>query len=107
MTLLRLAAVSAFVCVCQTTAGAQPITLTLDEALAKARDQAPSILIARARVEEARGRLIGARLRRDNPIIDAASGPRATDAGTLTDVDIGVSQLFETGGQRAARVAGA
>jgi outer membrane protein, heavy metal efflux system len=108
MTFFRLVAVPAFVFVLQTIAGAQSITLTFDEALARARDQAPSVLIARARVEEARGRLAGARIRyRDNPTIDGAVGPRSTDLGTLTDFDIGLTQVFETGGQRAARIAGA
>jgi cobalt-zinc-cadmium efflux system outer membrane protein len=108
MKLLRLAAVPALVCVCQTMAGAQPLTLTLDEALARAREQAPSVLVARARIEEARGRLAGARIRhRDNPTLDIGAGPRSTDTGRLMDVDIGISQVFETGGQRAARVAGA
>jgi len=62
----------------------------------------------RARIDEARGRLAGARIRyRDYPTIDASVGPRSTDVGTLTDVDVGIRQLFETGGQRAARIAGA
>jgi len=108
MSLLRFAAVPAFVCLCQATVAAQSVTLTFDEALARAREQAPSVLIARARIEEARGRLAGARIRyRDNPTIDASTGPRSTEVGTLTDVDIGISQVFETGGQRAARIAGA
>ena len=34
-------------------------------------------------------------------------GPRHTEVGTLTDLDVGFAQLFETGGQRAARIAGA
>jgi cobalt-zinc-cadmium efflux system outer membrane protein len=108
MTLLRCAAVSALVCLCPAVGAAQSVTLTFDDALARAREQAPSVLIARARIEEARGRLTGARVRfRDNPTIDASAGPRSTDVGTLTDVDIGISQVFETGGQRAARIAGA
>ena len=108
MKLLRLAAVPALVCVCQTMAAAQPLTLTLDEALVRAREQAPSVLVARARIEEARGRLAGARIRhRDNPTLDIGAWPRSTDTGRLMDVDIGLSQVFETGGQRAARIAGA
>jgi len=98
----------AVVCLWQTAAGAQSVTLTLDEALARAREQAPGVLVGRARIEEARGRVVGARIRhRDNPTIDASTGPRSTEAGTLMDFDIGVSQVFETGGQRAARMAGA
>jgi cobalt-zinc-cadmium efflux system outer membrane protein len=108
MTWRQCAAVPVFVCLVQSNAGAQSISLSLEEALARAREQAPAVLIARARIEEARGRLIGARVRfRDNPTIDVGSGPRNTEAATLTDLDVGFAQLFETGGQRAARIAGA
>jgi len=108
MNLRPWAAVPAFVCLLPTNAGAQSVSLSLEEALARARDQAPAVLIARARIEEARGRLAGARVRfRDNPTFDIGSGPRSTEAGTLTDLDVGFTQVFETGGQRAARVAGA
>ena len=108
MTLRQCAAVPVFVCLLQASAAAQSISLSLEEALARAREQAPAVLIARARIEEARGRLLGARVRfRDNPTIDVGTGPRNTEAGTLTDLDVGFAQLFETGGQRGARIAGA
>lgn len=106
---LRLyAAVPVLVCLVQAKADAQSLSLSLEESLARARQQAPQVLIARARIEEARGRLAGARVRfRDNPSIDLGIGPRSTETGTLTDLDIGFVQSFETGGQRAARIAGA
>src|ERR1700752_172090 len=108
MTLRQWAAVPALVCVLQASVAAQSVSLSLEQALARAREQAPAVLIARARIEEARGRLSGASVRfRDNPIIDIASGPRMTEAGNLIDLDVGFSQVFETGGQRAARIAGA
>jgi cobalt-zinc-cadmium efflux system outer membrane protein len=108
MTWRLYAAVPVFVYLVPSNAVAQSISLSLGEALARARAQAPAVLLARARIEEARGRLVGARLRhRDNPTIDVASGPRTTETGTLTDFDIGFGQVFETGGQRAARIAGA
>src|SRR5262245_54737593 len=110
MIISQLIAVPAFVCLIAATVGAEPVsvTLTLEDALARARAQAPSILVARARIEEARGRLVGARVRhRDNPTLNGAVGPRTTEAGTLTDFDLGVGQVFETGGQRDARIAGA
>ncbi len=108
MKLRHCAAVPVLVCVLQANAVAQPISLSLDDALVRAREQAPAVLIARARIEEARGRLAGARVRlRDNPTIDVGTGPRLTEAGTLTDLDVGFAQVFETGGQRAARIAGA
>jgi cobalt-zinc-cadmium efflux system outer membrane protein len=44
---------------------------------------------------------------RDNPAIEGAAGPRTGSGGRGTDVEFGVSQQFETGGQRQARIAGA
>ena len=89
MKLRQCAAVPAFVCLLQSTAGAQPVSLSLEQALARAREEAPAVLIARARIEEARGRLAGAGVRfRENPTIGVASGPRTTEVGTLTDLDI-------------------
>jgi cobalt-zinc-cadmium efflux system outer membrane protein len=108
MKLRQCAAVPAFVCLLQSTAGAQPVSLSFEQALVRAREQSPALLVARARIEEARGRLTGARVRfRENPTIDVGSGPRTTEQGTLTDLDVGFAQSFETGGQRAARIAGA
>jgi outer membrane protein, heavy metal efflux system len=108
MKLRPLAAVPVFACLVQATAAAQPVSLSLEEALARARDESPAVLIARARIEEARARLDGARVRfRDNPTLDVAAGPRRTDVGTLADLNVGLSQTFETGGQRAARIAAA
>jgi len=108
MSLRQCAAVPAFVCLLQSNAVAQSVSLSLDEALARAREQAPAVLSARARIEEARGRLSGAQVWfHDNPIVDVGIGPRRMEVGTLTDFDIGFAQMFEAGGQRAARIAGA
>ena len=106
---LRLcAAVPVLVCLAQAKTGAQAVSLSLEESLARARQEAPQVLVARARIEEARGRLAGARVRfRDNPTIDVGAGPRSTNIGTLTDLDIGFVQSFETGGRREERIAGA
>jgi outer membrane protein, heavy metal efflux system len=108
MRLQPCAAVPVVVCLLQASAGAQSLSLSREDALARAREQAPAVLIARARIEEARGRLAGAQVRfRENPAVDIGIGPRRTEVGTLTDFDIGFAQLFEAGGQRAARIAGA
>ncbi len=108
MSLRQCAAVPVLVCLLQSNAVAQSVSLSLDEALTRAREQAPAVLIARARIEEARGRLSGAQVRfRDNPIVDVGIGPRRMEVGTLTDFDIGFAQMFEAGGQRGARIAGA
>ena len=74
--------------------------LTFQQALATARDRAPRVAVARARIEEARGRLIGAQVRfRDNPVIDASAGPRRLETGTVTDYEFGIGQA-ELGNRR-------
>lgn len=90
------------------TARAQSPALTLDQALARARAQGPQILAARARIDEARGRLIGASiLLQDNPLISGTVGPRYASTGNTTDYDISLTQPVELGGRRTARIAGA
>src|SRR5262245_32813489 len=82
--------------------------LTFEQALAMARERAPRVAVARARIDEARGRLAGAQVRfRDNPVVDASAGPRKLETDTVTDYEFGVSQTFEVGNRRAARIAGA
>ncbi|HVZ15672.1 MAG TPA: TolC family protein [Terriglobales bacterium] len=84
----------------------QPITL--DEALSRARVRAPQILAAKDRVDEARGRLAGASvLLQENPVIETSVGPRYSANGDTTDYDVSLSQSFELGGRRSARIAGA
>ena len=82
--------------------------LTFEQALTIARERAPRVAVARARIDEARGRLAGAQVRfRDNPVVDASAGPRWLDTGIVTDYDVGISQVFELGNRRAARIEGA
>src|SRR6478609_11069442 len=91
-------------------AAAQPSPgqLTLEGVLASARARSPEVVVAEARVDETRARLVGARVRfRDNPVVDFSAGPRrAANGGTSTDLDVGVSQSFETGARRSARIVG-
>ena len=89
-----------------TSASADEGVLTLEAALARARQQSPAIASARGRIEEARGRLRGASTLRDNPVLESAIG-RRSQSGTPADLDVGVSQAFELGGRRGARIAGA
>jgi cobalt-zinc-cadmium efflux system outer membrane protein len=89
-----------------TSASADEGVLTLEAALARARQQSPAIASARGRIEEARGRLRGASTLRDNPVLESAVGRRA-QSGSPADLDVGVSQTFELGGRRGARIAGA
>ena len=87
---------------------AQQATLTLEQALDMARTRAPVILSARARIEEARGRLKGASvLLEQNPSLEAEAGPRLSRPNNFTDMDVAVTQEFELGGRRKARIAGA
>jgi len=89
-----------------TSAWADEGVLTLEAALARARQQSQAIASARGRIEEARGRLRGASTLRDNPVLESAIG-RRSQGGTPADLDVGVSQTFELGGRRGARIAGA
>ena len=81
------------------------VVLTLQEVIALARDQSGAVAVARARATETEAAVAAAAVRyRDNPVLDVAAGPRRTGASRAADVDIGLSQQFETGGQRRARI---
>ena len=84
------------------------VVLTLPETIARAHDQAGAVAIARARIVEAEAGVIEASARfRDNPLIEGAAGPRTGSGRRGADVELAVSQQFETGGQRRSRIAGA
>jgi cobalt-zinc-cadmium efflux system outer membrane protein len=84
------------------------LTLDIDRALATARERAPALVAARSRIDEARGRLIGASvLLRDNPELEGIGGRRMSRGGDFDDVDATLTQRFELGSRRAARIAGA
>ena len=84
-------------------AEAQSVRITLTEALARAREQAPRVVSARLSVEEARGRLVGASTRfQNNPELDVAVGRRRGDTSS-TDVEFGIQQMLEPSGRRSAR----
>ena len=88
--------------------GQAQTVLTLDQALNRARLKAPVLLSAKARIEEARGRLKGASiLLQENPIVEGTVGPRLSDQGRTTDGEIAITQDFEAIGRRSARIAGA
>lgn len=83
-------------------------SLTLPEALARAREQAPQIVSARHAIDEARGRLKGASIGfTSNPEIEAGVGRRRGPDARLTDWEVGIHQSIEPPGRRAARIAGA
>ena len=83
------------------------IVLTFEDTVARARE-AGTVAVARARIPEAEAGVVDAAARfRDNPLLEASVGPRRSDGARSTDVEFGISQQFETGGQRGARLAGA
>lgn len=82
--------------------------LTLEQALNRARVKAPVLLSAKARIEEARGRLKGASiLLPANPVVEGTVGPRFSNQGDSTDADFSISQDFDPPGRRKARITGA
>src|SRR5688572_11695614 len=84
------------------------VVLTLQETIDRAREQTGALVVARARTAEAEAGVIDALARfRDNPVLEGAAGPRTGSGTRGVDVEFGVSQQFETGGQRQARTAGA
>jgi cobalt-zinc-cadmium efflux system outer membrane protein len=87
---------------------AQVSAMTLEQALDRARNRAAQIVAARDRIEEARSRLAGASLLlRENPAVSGAAGPRSSALRNTTDYDFTISQGFELGSQRSARIEGA
>jgi cobalt-zinc-cadmium efflux system outer membrane protein len=104
----RTLAVCAVVSCVTGNAAAQGRAMSLEEALARAREQAPAIVSARLAQEEARGRLAGASIRlTSNPQIEGAIGNRDGQGVRFTDYEIGIGQSFEPGARRAARIDGA
>ncbi len=84
------------------------VVLTLQETIARAREQAGAVVIARARIAEAEAAVPDASARfRDDPVIEGAAGPRSGAGTHAADLELGLSQQFETGGQRQGRIAGA
>ena len=79
--------------------------LTLDQALALASTRAPAARAAPARIDEARGRLVGASVPLlENPTIEVGAGPRFGRDGSRADVEVGVGQVFALGPRRQARI---
>jgi outer membrane protein, heavy metal efflux system len=88
-----------------TSAAAQENPLSLSQALAIARERAPAVIAARARIVEAQAAFAGASMRLDNPELDANGGSRFTDsANRQFDFGVGLSQMFENGKRRQARI---
>lgn len=78
--------------------------LTLARALVLARERAPLVLSARARIDESRARLSTASLFR-NPEVEAAAGGAISGEPRSAKVDAGLLQDVELGGRRSSRMA--
>lgn len=86
-------------------AGAQPPeVLTLESVLDRARASAPAIVAARMRIDEARGRVVGARLPfGSNPIVAVAAGQRNGTTDTA-EYQLEVAQDVTLPSRRRARI---
>jgi outer membrane protein, heavy metal efflux system len=84
----------------------QERVLTIDEALALARERAASVVLAQGRIEEARARQAQAGRRfQENPAVEVNGGYRRADEDFL-DFEAAVTQDLDSGRRRAARLAG-
>ncbi|HEX7832039.1 MAG TPA: TolC family protein [Thermoanaerobaculia bacterium] len=82
----------------------QPVVLTLEGALERARQLSPAILAARMRIDETRGRVIGATLPlAANPTVELEGGRRSGETST-TDYGVAIGQDFELPSRRRARI---
>nr|WP_255671939.1 TolC family protein [Corallococcus sp. AS-1-6] len=85
--------------------GADPSRISLQDALALAREHAPALVQARARVRAAQGPLASAApLLRENPQLDVQVGSRRLPTGDHgLDLAVGLAQPFELGGKQGLR----
>jgi outer membrane protein, heavy metal efflux system len=105
--LLAAALAAAAICLWQCPTSAETFELDLERTLLLARQRAPALLAARARIAEAEGRLAGASIAlRDNPSLEALVG-RDLASGGRPVVEATVWQPIELGGGRSARIAAA
>ena len=74
--------------------------LTLESALALAKERSLGILTARRNVAEAEARIQTRPMLRNNPAVEGARGARD---GSPSDFEVGLSQTFELGGRGGAR----
>lgn len=85
----------------------QERVLTLEQALALAREQGTGVALAKGRIEEARARQAQAGRRfQENPVLELNGGYRQAD-GDFFDFEAAVAQGLYAGRQRTARLAGA
>jgi cobalt-zinc-cadmium efflux system outer membrane protein len=84
-----------------------PRVLTLDEAMALARERGRNVILAKGRVEEAKARQAQAGRRfQEDPVLELIGGYRRAGEDFL-DFDAAVTQGLYAGRRRSARLAGA
>lgn len=82
----------------------QAEVLTLETALVRARQTSPAVVAARMRIDESRGRLVGASLLlSSNPTIDAVAGRRSGTTRTA-DYAVDIAQDLDLPTRRRARI---
>ena len=97
----------AALCLCALPGFGQERVLTIDEALALARERAASVVLAEGRIEEARARQAQAGRRfQENPAVEVNGGYRRAEDDFL-DFEAAVTQDLDAGRRRSARLAGA
>lgn len=91
---------------CASPVAADPsISITRERVIELARKRAPGVRIAETRVEEARGKLVGARvLLPENPALEVMAGPRWGNSRT-TDIEALLAVPIQLGGRRDKRIA--
>lgn len=84
----------------------QERVLTIDEALALARERAASVVLARGRIEEARARQAQAGRRFQESLVVEVNGGARHAEDDFFDFEAAVTQSLYAGRQRSARLAG-
>lgn len=88
-------------------AQAQPVALTFEQVLDRARQSAPAIVAARMRIEEVRGRVAGASLLLStNPELELEAGDRTGETSS-NDFALEIGQVIDLPHRRGARLAAA
>ena len=103
MSILVRACAALILVVVASPAAAEPLTIDLPTALARARERAPAAVAAMARIAEARARRVGAAVRfTQNAELQLGAGRRYGDPRTLA-LQGQITQPLELG-QRGARI---
>jgi cobalt-zinc-cadmium efflux system outer membrane protein len=86
---------------------ARATTISLDEAVRRAKQENPVVQESASDVELAEGGLLAARTYPHNPELGVSLGPAFGGGETFLDWEVSLGQIIELGGKRSYRVAGA